>query len=301
MGAAIESRAIKVGDSDTLTVTLRGTGNIMDAGVPRMRVPDAFRQYADTPQSDIHLGPAGYRGKKVFRVALVPVRPGRYEVAPAAMSYFDPKAGRYRSLEVNPISLMVTKSNTAQEPPTVYSSGGSVQGRPGIRKEKVDFTGRDILSIKTGLDAAENRSGPSLTLFLATLGVPGLLFFLWMGAARLLRKDTRPAALMAQKAIRALKQAAAGDRAEAAAFLSNLRRALVYAVCARAGAGGEALTYAEARDILLKTRVSTELTDLVCGLMNDIDSARFGGVSLDPADRERLLTQAKRLIREVLP
>jgi hypothetical protein len=300
MTASIENRNIKVGDSDTLTVTVQGDGNIMDADVPKLHVPDAFRQYADTPQNDIQLRPGGYRGKKVFRVALVPVRPGRFEVSPAPLSYFDPKAERYRSITVKPISLLVNKSDNPQETPMVYSSANSGMGLPAVRKKKVGFTGRDILSIKTGLDSVKNRKGPSLVVFLGALGLPAALFFLWMGAIRLMRRDTRPAALMAQKATRALKQAAGDLAGEEAAFLSSLHRSLVYAVCSRADACGEALTYAEARSILQGAGGSPELTDLVCELMNAIDSARFGGGSLEKADRERMLAQARQLVKGVL-
>ncbi|MCP3954448.1 MAG: protein BatD, partial [Desulfobacterales bacterium] len=74
--AQIESSNLKVGESATLAVTIQGRGNIMDAQPPPLQVPQAFKAYADNPEEEISLNSSGYKGKKIFRTALVPIQAG---------------------------------------------------------------------------------------------------------------------------------------------------------------------------------------------------------------------------------
>ena len=76
MTSEIENTRLAVGDSTTLTVTVQGRGNIMDAQAPQPALPEGLKTYADTPEEQIRLGADGYEGKKVFRTALVPVQAG---------------------------------------------------------------------------------------------------------------------------------------------------------------------------------------------------------------------------------
>jgi hypothetical protein len=301
MESSLERDEMKVGDSVTLSISIKGAGNIMDADTPVIQVPDAFKQYADSPQSDIQLAAAGYEGKKIFRLALVAVTPGSYQVVPAPVTYFDPKKGIYRPLSASPVSIRVQPPDTPQNAPVVFSPPpAGNETLPGVQKKKVDFTGRDILPLKTGLDALENRGPLPGSLFFIALILPALLFLIVQVAFNLKRKNGTPATIMAQKSVSALKQAAGAVGGDGEAFLSHLYRALVYAVCSRANTCSESLTYEEAGQILRAAGISEENAERASALMKEIDSARYSGSLLDVPARNTLLTETSRVTKEVL-
>lgn len=300
MEASLETEEMKVGDSVTLSIRIKGSGNIMDADPPPLRIPDAFKQYADSPQGDIQLGAAGYEGEKIFRLALVAVTPGSHPVVLAPMSYFDPKEGKYRPLSVSQMWIRVQASDTPQEAPVVYSSPAGNEALPGVAKKKVDFTGRDILPIKTGLDALESSGPLSDPLFVTALFLPALIFLIAQVFLRLKHKNGNPAAIMMQKSVMAMKLASRAVGGTGEEFLSHLYRALVYAVCSRAKTCSEALTYEEARQLLHATGISEEEADRVRDLMKRIDSARYSGMSLDFSDQSTLLAETTLAMKEVL-
>jgi hypothetical protein len=301
MEVSLERNEMKVGDSVTLSISINGTGNIMDADAPVVRVPDAFKQYADSPQSDIQLGAMGYEGKKIFRLALVAVTPGDYQVVPAQVTFFDPKKGKYCSLSATPVSIRVQPPDKPQNPPVVFSPPPvGNETLPGVQKKKVDFTGRDILPLKTGLDALENRAPLPAALFFVALFLPALLFLIVQMAFKIKRNNGNPVTIMTQKSVSAMKQADGTVGGDSEQFLSHLYRALVYAVCSRANTCSESLTYEEARQILLAAGISEQKADRASELMKEIDSARYSGSSLDVPARNSLLTETARVTKEVL-
>lgn len=300
VSVSIDPIQIKVGDSATLVATVEGTGNIMDANTPVIQVPDAFKQYADAPESDIELGQNGYQGKKVFRFALVAVSPGNYQVGLAPGTYFDPKEKAYRPLNVSPLSLIVGHADSPREDPVVFSSSEESGALPGIIKKKVDFVGRDILPIKPGLDAVESEKELSSLVLVTVLALPALLFLLGMGSLKLREKNGNPASQMMQKARFSLKTAQKTKGASGTAFLSHIYRSLVYGICAKANTCGESLTYEEVGRILLEAGISARQSDRVTDLMKKIDSARYSGFSLDEAEKDGLLRETTQLMKEVL-
>ena len=59
---------MKTGESATLTVTIKGTGNIMDAALPALNLDTAkFKVYEDTPAQDVQVTEQGFTGQKVVQ------------------------------------------------------------------------------------------------------------------------------------------------------------------------------------------------------------------------------------------
>jgi hypothetical protein len=111
---------VQLGDPITLTVTIRGDGNLASAGLPRLDVdgglsPEHFR----LPESDV-AGEA-LEEAKVFRVSLRVLDDAVREVPALAYSYFDPELGEYRTARSRPIALSVR--------PAQIISAADVQGR----------------------------------------------------------------------------------------------------------------------------------------------------------------------------
>jgi len=294
MKIEINERALKTGDSTTLTVTISGSGNIMDAQDPDIAVPDGFKVYQDTPEEDIHLGPTGYSGSKTFRSALVAVTPGSYRLSPVRMVFFDPQKKQYCLMQAGPFDLTVISSGKiidVKVPPE--SAPGPVAK---IKKRAVEFTGHDILPLKENLDALQSRKNLSLIRFMLYLLMPVCIYLTVRLVFVFIRKDATPRTRMLGKADKALKKAArtSVSREE---FLDFLYRALVAAIFAVAGRIGASITYQETRDLMQSSGYSDEVVEQTVALLKKIESAKYGGVSLDVDLKNDLLIETRQLIK----
>ncbi|QTA89439.1 Aerotolerance-related protein domain-containing protein [Desulfonema magnum] len=292
--AELEADTLKVGDSTTLSITINGTGNIMDAEEPEVNVPEAFKVYKDNPEETVKLGTAGYTGKKIFRIALVPIREGHYVFEPIQFSYFDVSKGRYETRSTKALSLMVSPSDE-KDTLEVFSAPDMPEKS---LKKKVEFTGRDILPLKEGLDALENQKSLSLTGFILFLMIPGLSYLGVRAAFVFTQKSDDPAHIMAQRAENALKDACAIETSEEE-FFSCLYKAVISVILSKAGIKGESLTYTEAEKILRTNGYSEEIAKNAANLLEKIESAQYSGLNRDKAFRENLLSETEQMVKEL--
>ena len=295
--AGLENTEIQVGESTTLVITVEGSGNIMDALPPEVTVPDAFKVYADNPEEHVNVDGSGFSGKKVFRTALVAVKPGIYTIEPIQISYFDVSKSAYQTLSTKPFIL--TANPAAEKEKIEIFSVPAVQEQFRLKKKKVEFTGRDILPLKEELDVLESHTHINLSRFITMLAVPFLLYLAGLAALKFNRKRDDPAGIMAQRAEIALKKARKIEVSQEE-YLASLHRALVAAILATAGTKGESLTYAEAEEILCRSGHSDETGTQAAELLKKIESARYGGVSLDAAFKSDLLHETNQLVRSLL-
>ncbi|MBI5063454.1 MAG: BatD family protein, partial [Desulfatitalea sp.] len=199
LAAAVEKSQLKVGDSTTLTITLQGQGNLMDAQAPALPLPEGLKGYADAPQEEIQLDAQGYNGRKVFRTALVPVRDGRLPLPPVQWTYFDVEQGDYRTLSTTLPELQVA-------PAEGQAAAASIKGEPPeAGKRRVEVIGRDILPLKEDLAALRAQRPMSWVYFMLWMVAPALAYGALFVVLRLRRVDQRPAARMRFKARQALK------------------------------------------------------------------------------------------------
>lgn len=292
----IESRQMRVGDSTTLSIVIRGSGNVMDAEEPAIPVSDAFKVYQDAPEESVRLEPSGYSGQKVFRMALVPVNPGEYQLDSARLVYFDPSRGEYVDKSTQPFDLKVLPAQ-AKDQLAVFSAAP-----PGVtgQKDRVVFTGRDILPLKENPDALKTRRPMSGGLFLLLLIIPPAVFGMVKTTMRLTRKSDDPSRIMLERSEKAFREAEAAESG-GEAFFSPLHRSVVSAIFAKAGTLGEALTHAEVRSTLNDGGAAPQTVAMALVILETIESARFGGMNLDPEDRQTLLNQTRKLRKALNP
>lgn len=293
----LENNEMIVGDSTTLSVVLSGTGNIMDAEAPNIKIPEAFKVYKDNPEEEIVLGPSGFSGKKVFRMALVPVKEGKLYIEPFQFSYFDVSKKRYDVIETNPFSINV---KPAPEKETYEKFSLKEQDSlPKFQKNKVEFTGRDILPLKEDLTALKSRSVLTLFWFVVYLVVPVFGFLLVMLFFLSGQKETDVKNIMIKRANQALKKAKQSD-ISVEDFLSCLYSALVSAVLSRTGIKGESLTNAEVKSILKGDGFSAQEANEAAELLSRIETARYSGRGMPFEDKSLLLDEIKVMLRRIL-
>jgi hypothetical protein len=292
--AALDKAELAVGDSTTLSVTVAGQGNIMDAQAPELALPPELKAYSDSPEEQIGLQAQGYSGQKTFRTALVPVQAGTYNLAPIRLAYFDTDKQAYQVLTAATGALQVSAASVEAAPLTI---GTAPLQKP---KKQVTFTGRDILPPKESLDAVASSGALSIWLFVLALGLPATVAGTVYGVQKLRRQDLSPRARMKVKALEALNKAK-GAEADPAVLLSSLYQSLTAAIMAAIGRQGEALTWEEAEALLRQNGLDEERARQAAQLLVEIESAKFSGSTLSADQRQALLTQTRQMVRKLLP
>lgn len=296
--ARIDKANLAAGDSTTLAVTLAGTGNLQDAGSPAIPVPAGFKTYEDAPEATIRADENGFSGKKVFRTALVPTAPGGYVIPALSVVIFDTGTGTYRKLQTDPIpvSVMTVQENNA---PIVVLATPDASALP--KKQKVALVGKDILPLKTDPSVLETVMPLSPATFLVLAFLPPMSYLMVLAGLCFLRKNGSTRQNMAEDARRALKEAKARLSAgnDTVPSLTMLERAVTCAVFAAAGHEGAALTYDEAKALMLEAGLPEPFVDSVSDLMRGIDTAIYGGASPDAAATRAFITQAEPMVRRL--
>ncbi|MFO7885379.1 MAG: BatD family protein [Desulfobacteraceae bacterium] len=294
--AALDKNKVMAGDSATFTIVVSGTGNVMDAALPEISFPESFKVYDDDPEKKVQVGLKGYVGEKIFKKAIVPVKPGSFAIDPIPLVWFDVNTKAYKTAFTDPLSLVVDPS-TAPE-----SDGGShlsdKSGNRAMEKQQVQLTGHDILDLKEETDVLVSKTSLGLETFLLLLMLPGVVFFLLKGILLFSKQEESQTALMEKRAQTHLKKACAHDL-DQKTFLRFLYSALVARILSLASAPGENLTSEEVRTILLSRNYSSDIVTQASEMLSDIESARYSGRSIDTGERKRMLKQLNNLFKKL--
>lgn len=125
--STLDRQAVKAGETLTLTVEVRGDGNIRSLGAPKLSLPDWIRVYQAGEKRNISPGggfgqPTIMGGTAVFTYLILPKRPGTINIPALQYPYFDPNAHVYRYASTKPLQVAVTPgssgANTGQPLPT---------------------------------------------------------------------------------------------------------------------------------------------------------------------------------------
>ena len=295
--AQLDKSDVRVGDSTTLAITVSGTGNIMDAEVPDISIPEPFKSYADNPEEAIQKGAQGYSGSKTFRTALVPVQAGEYQIGPIGFRFFNVGTGQYQDIAIPALGIAVAPAETAMTDLEVLR-GASPQ-TPSLKK-RVEFTGRDILPLKEDLAVIESRRSLAPMGFALLLAIPALGFVLAAGIMKMMSKDASPERIMAERAKEALTLASSGHCSDED-FLSALYRALVAAILGKQGVLGTSLTWSEAQSHLLRLEWDQKDAADTAHLLETVESFNYSGQALDPVLRADLLDRTRQTVRRLSP
>ncbi len=307
LSAEIEETTLERGDSTTLTVVVSGKGNIGEAEILDLDIPEEFKVYKDSPQQDIAVSEAGISGKKTFSRALVALTPGEYELGPFSLNYFDVNRETYVTAVTEPRAITVNPGPPSEEEAArperdrrerERSAGEPSPGEPAAGKQAVEFTGRDIFPLKQGLDAVEHQGRLPWWLFAVLVTMPLIIYLAAAVVFSRWQRRNRQADIMGRRARAALKQAASRDD-KGHEFLDALYKAIVYAVYARSGRKGEALTDREAETLLSGSGCDERLAGEVQALFREIEQRRYGGEAIDPDRARNLLAEVKGVVRRL--
>jgi len=290
----IEKRQMVVGDSTTLTVSIKGNGNIMDAKAPVFNFPVSFKTYDDAPEETIQLTRQGYSGEKVFRTALVGVKEGEFSLDPIEVAIFDVQESAYKTLVTDSLSLRVLPT---EEKESLNVVSPSVDIEKTI-KNKVKFTGKDILPLKEGLSAISSSRTLSAPWFLVILLFPGIVLCLFKGLIIMTQKKGDPSDVMLKRGLKNLKSAEKSN-IQPEDFLSDLSKALSYTILSKKETPGESITFKEAKEILVSNGLPEETAEKAKALLESLESFRYSGISAEKAVMAGLLEKTKKMVRRL--
>ncbi|GBE29331.1 hypothetical protein BMS3Bbin04_00343 [bacterium BMS3Bbin04] len=111
LDARLDAKEVQTNESVTLTIRIKGEGNVGFLPAPEVRVPPDIELYE--PEISVHKRPGNgeISGEKVFTYLLIPRRPGEQIIPPVEFSFFDPKLEEYRSVSISPGTLQVSPSS----------------------------------------------------------------------------------------------------------------------------------------------------------------------------------------------
>ncbi len=300
--AALDKDSVQAGDSATLTVTLRGAGNLPDIAALDLSAPESFKVYKDTPTEELRAGQEGFVGEKRFSYALVPLTSGEITLPPVRLTYFSPREERYKVISSKPLVLTATPG-PQEVPPSQTRAPEDSPAREQLNasaplQREVEFLHEDILPLREGLEAIEDASPLSARAFWILLLAPGLGLGLTLLGARLLREEKPLPVLQAQQARRLLDEARREQ--EPASALGLCSRALVAGVNARCASNSAAMTYSEVRDRLRCAGVNQEIAAQAAGLLERLDALRYGGKA-DAGSRLAVLEETEAMLGRLRP
>jgi hypothetical protein len=136
--ASLDKTQLQVGDSATLALSIEGNGNMRDAQFPAF-AHESFKIYDDEPTFHLFDQNGKAFGRKTFKKAIVPLKPGSIALSDLSASYFDPKTGRYHTAKATPIQLTVVAPKDKEE--TAH-----VTAEP--KKKALEVVGVDMMPIE---------------------------------------------------------------------------------------------------------------------------------------------------------
>lgn len=303
LAAALDKPRLAAGESATLTITLQGRGNIMDAACPALDLdPGLAKTYEDTPVEEISATEKGFSGKKTFKRALVPRQAGILTLPPLSLVYFDVNTKGYRTLGTDEIRMEVTGPDpamTADARPGTDSQANALPGAGSgktLEKQEVVIKNQDILDIKDRVSILSSTFQLGFPLFVLLALAPGVFYGITFLIFRLYAREKSASLVMMEKAWQAVKKAEklAGENKP---FLHQLQAGLVAAILSKGGKQGESLTQEEARQILVQAGTGQEVLDEAMGMMETMDAVRFGGKNMDPSMAGFYLGRVPRMIK----
>lgn len=294
LGASIDKTDVNTDEAVTLKVTLSGVGNIQLLPKPEVHFPADFEQYEPTVSQNIDRTNGVISGAKTFEYVLVPRFPGEQRIKPIAFSYFDPKAGSYKTLQTKEIVLNVAKGKNQ-----VIRGGGS-----GLSKEEVKYVGQDIrfIKLKSGdylpIDYRLYKSFVFYLLLIAPLLCLGIAFayqkHLQKLSGNVAYARSRKANAIAMKRLSKSKHLLSEDTQKE--FFAEVSNALAGFAADKLNMAKAGLLSNELENEFKKRRLDQELTKEYFDLIRFCDLQRFAPSSVKNKEMQDSFQSAKKVI-----
>jgi len=291
---------VKVGDPITLTINIRGEGNIQTIGEPLLDSESMkdFKAYDFEAKVTITDRGYGIKGEKLFNKVIEPQSEDSNIIPGISFSYFDPELEKYKTLTYAPIPIEVESSEI--EIPIHLSVEGA-----GMTKGQVKILTKDILPIMSDLYSFENQ-GPAIykrPFILAIVFIIPILIvvasFYVQRQRELLHTDVgyarkKRAMAHAQKHLSNARELLQLDNPSE--FYATLARTILKHIADKLNVTSAAVTSDNIYDMLEKRGVSNDVIKELRQCLESCDYGRFSSGQLSKAQMESTLETAEKVI-----
>jgi hypothetical protein len=300
LSAELGKAELEVGDTTTLTLAITGTGNIDQANIELKDISENFKVYADQPVFEQTIRNKELGGRKTFKFALVPLKPGKLLIPPVFLSYFSPSKEHYKTIQTQPVYLTSKPAKEIQEAPKESMKDFSAQAPS--RESNVKILGEDIFPAHLNADDFEDQtiSGRDKIVSLVLIIFPVVLFIIaGKHSNHLRRRKLDPDYFKRQgaykQACQRLDQIASIETSKL--FVSELSHILREYIGNKYQFTGATLTSKEAENLLENAPIESDIKLATCRLLE-----RFEALQFSPAtdiSKESLLEESVKLLDEM--
>ncbi len=301
ISAIIGKKELEVGDTTTLTVTVKGPGSVKDLSLLLPEIEDSFKIYPDQPESQLSINENTLNGEKVFKFALVPLKEGKKTLPPIALPYFDPVKKKYSTTETKPIALTILPTRDTE----FLNIAESFQSKGPSAKNSVQILGEDILPIHTQLSDFEEFlvSGSNTVLFAGGMIAPPFMFLLFAAYLRYnqrLRYDTafvrnRKAFKLANQKLKLLSASSEPNPRKFAKQLSEIFREYIGN---KLNLQGKAITSLEVERKLIDRHYPQEQAAITRTLLEKYESLQYAPPN-DSKNNHNLIDESLTLLNQL--
>ena len=291
---------LKVGDPITLTINIRGEGNIQTIGEPLLD-PDGMKNFkAYDFETKVTITDRGYgiKGEKLFNKVIEPQSEDNDFIPGISFSYFDPELEKYKMLTYAPIPIEVERSEI--EIPIHLSVEGA-----GMAKGQVKILTKDILPIMSDLYSFENQGSaiykrPFILAIIFLVPILIVVACIYVQRQReLLHTDVgyarkKRAMAHAQKHLSNARELLQLDNPSE--FYATLARTILKHIADKLNVTPASVTSDNIYDMLERRGVSNDVIKELRQCLESCDYGRFSSGQLSKAQMESTLDTAEQVI-----
>ncbi len=289
---------LEVGDTTTLTITVSGNGNLRGVSFPEPDLKKLFKIYPDQPEFNQTVIGNQITGKKVFKFALVPLKPGVVKLPAFTLYYFDPTIKDYRQAQTHPIEVNVRPSSSQETLNLVQSNSlGNI-----IAKPKIEILAEDILPLHTTLDDFNNINTKINASTVLEFTFPTIFFLICAFFIQQKKRLTTDMAFYrSQKAYKTasqkLESLTHSKNIDSKEFASELSEILRGYIGDKLNMKGKAITAAEVEYKLKKLDYQTNQVNITRNLLEKCDTLQYAPESSE--NYQELLNETQGLIKSL--
>jgi hypothetical protein len=294
MEAWIDKTSTKTGEPISLNVKVSGTGNLKLIEPLDLNLPPDFELYDPKIADNLTITATGIKGNKIFEYLMIPKHEGEYKIEPVHFSYFDLSKKQYLNLKSDEFIIKVGKGDGSES--TKVS---------GIKKEDIQFLGKDIRFIKTETEITDNKSeiyGSAKFYILSLAPLFLFLFFIFykrkhdeISGNQMLLKNKRATKVAKKRLVNAKKYLNLKDRNR---FFEEIEHALWGYISDKLGIPVSVLTKESATKALSKIKIPDELIEYYLGTIDNSEFRRYAP-STEESGMEKIYQDAVDVITKL--
>jgi hypothetical protein len=297
MSASVSAQQIKAGENFTITIEISGKSVLDTMPDPTLNFPEIGKIYNDKPEYSEQMHPEqGISSRKVFKIALVPVKSGTHNLGTWEFSFFNPETKSWKTLSADLGSIVVEASQAESQG---VASETQVEQGP----KSVKILGQDMLGPHRRVNAYSNQglSTRERWLYFAGGAVPLGASLLFVGSSLLIgRRSENDDLTRRSRALKASEKIAQelSKKLDQGSLVqvSDVAMVLKKYLGDKAGRHASALTSNDIT-VLITQHGDADLVAKSKGIMQTSERMEYGGNMADKEVLNNLLKDCSDLVR----